>query len=53
MLRCLADGKHNQVNTREEMKLYDQALYEVVSRYFSDFKENPSCHARENKYQYK
>jgi hypothetical protein len=47
-----ADGKHNQVNTRQEMKLYDPGLYELISHYFSDFTENPSCHAAENKFQY-
>tara|TARA_R110002050_G_scaffold204633_1_gene340418 strand:+ start:70760 stop:71590 length:831 start_codon:yes stop_codon:yes gene_type:complete len=42
------DGKHNWVNTREDMKKYDPDLYEIVSRYFSDFKENPSCHSATN-----
>lgn len=49
---AITDGKHNQVNTREEMKHYDPALYKIINKYFSNFKENPSCHAKENKYQY-
>lgn len=46
----IADGKHNWVNTREDMKKYDPKLYEIVSRYFPDFKENPSCHSAFNKF---
>lgn len=44
------DGKHNQINTREELKTYDPDLYEVLHRYFSEFEGSPSCHAAENKY---
>ena len=44
------DGKHNQLNTREELKIYDPRLYELISRYFDDFKENPSRHLYQNLY---
>ncbi len=44
------DGKHNQVNTREELKTYDPRLYGLISRYFDDFKESPSKHAYQNLY---
>jgi len=44
------DGKHNQVNTRQELKRYDPDLYELISRYFSEFTENPSCHCTMNRY---
>lgn len=44
------NGKHNWVNTREDMKEYDPALYEIVSHYFSQFKTSPSCHNQGNLY---
>ena len=44
------DGKHNQLNTREELKEYDIQLYDLISHYFSDFEGSPSCHASQNKY---
>ena len=44
------DGKHNWVNTREDMKKYDPDLYEIVSRYFPEFDESPSCHSAVNLY---
>lgn len=44
------DGKHNQLNTRKELKKYDPRLYELIHKYFSEFKGNPSCHSTENKY---
>ncbi len=28
------DGKHNRVNTREEMRRYDPALYEIIAEFF-------------------
>ena len=46
------DGKHNQINTREELKTYDPRLYELISRYFADFKESPSLHLYQNLYNY-
>lgn len=42
------DGKHNQINTREEMRKYDPRLYELISHYFADFKESPSKHSSQN-----
>ncbi|BBE17162.1 alpha-glucosidase [Aquipluma nitroreducens] len=44
------DGKHNQLNTREELKKYDLDLYELLSHYFSEFKESPSKHKYVNLY---
>nr|WP_321357647.1 hypothetical protein [uncultured Draconibacterium sp.] len=44
------DGKHNWVNTRSDMKMYDPDLYEIVSRYFPEFEVSPSCHAAVNLY---
>lgn len=44
------DGKHNWVNTREDLKKYDPALYEIISRYFSQFETSPSCHSAGNLY---
>lgn len=46
----VTDGKHNWVNTREDMKNYDLPLYEIVSKYFPEFDESPSCHKSENLY---
>lgn len=45
-----SDGKHNWVNTREDMKKYDPELYKVISQYFSEFEVSPSCHAAVNLY---
>jgi len=44
------DGKHNQVNTRVELKEYDPDLYQLIHQYFSDFKGSPSCHAKQDTY---
>lgn len=44
------DGKHNWVNTREDLEKYDPDLYEIVSRYFSKFEISPSCHSAGNLY---
>ncbi|MGE4585919.1 MAG: DPP IV N-terminal domain-containing protein [Mangrovibacterium sp.] len=44
------DGKHNQVNTREELKEYDPGLYDLIRQYFSEFEGSPSCHAMQDKY---
>lgn len=46
----MPDGKHNQLNTREELKAYDKPLYKLLSNYFSEFDESPSCHTAENNY---
>ena len=44
------DGKHNWVNTRKDMKKYDPDLYQIVSKYFPEFDQSPSCHAKANLY---
>jgi len=44
------DGKHNWVNTRDDMKKYDPGLYTLISKYFSKFEGNPSCHTTANLY---
>jgi len=44
------DGKHNPLNTREELKKYDPELYELISHYFSEFKVSPSKHLKINQY---
>lgn len=44
------DGKHNWVNTRDDMKKYDPELYDLISQYFSEFEGSPSCHAAVNLY---
>jgi hypothetical protein len=46
------DGKHNQLNTRVELKKYDPALYDLIHNYFSEFKVSPSCHASQNLYSF-
>lgn len=46
----IADGKHNWVNTRGDMKKYDPGLYKIVSTYFPDFKGSPSNHEHPNKF---
>jgi len=38
------DGIHNEINTREELKNYDPALYEIVKRYFPAEYGKISCH---------
>lgn len=44
------DGKHNQLNTREELKVYDPDLYQLIGQYFPEFTESPSKHAFVNRY---
>ena len=45
------DGKHNRLNTREELKIYDPELYDLIHQYFSEFSGSPSCHVKGNLYQ--
>lgn len=40
------DGKHNKVNTRDELKAYDPGLYEILSRYFPEVNERISRHKK-------
>ena len=44
------DGKHNRLNTREELKKYDPDLYLLIGQYFSEFKGSPSKHSTENRF---
>ena len=44
------DGKHNQLNTRQELKKYDPELYQLIAQYFSEFKESPSRHLCVNRF---
>lgn len=44
------DGKHNKINTREEMKQYDSGLYHIVSRFFPEIEEQVSRHKKVNHY---
>jgi hypothetical protein len=36
---------HNQINTREELRVYDPKLYELISRYFNVPTSKISCQA--------
>lgn len=38
-----ANGVHNEINTREELKNYDFAIYELLANYFPDTNWSPSC----------
>ena len=40
------DGKHNWVNTREELKEYDPRMYELISRYFPETDQKISKHKK-------
>jgi alpha-glucosidase len=44
------DGKHNKVNTREELQRYDPTLYAILARYFPEIKEQISRHKKVNLY---
>jgi alpha-glucosidase len=44
------DGKHNWVNTREDMKAYDPDLYALIARYFPETDEQISKHKKINLY---
>lgn len=44
------DGKHNWVNTRDDLKKYDPRLYRIIREYFPETNENPSCHSSSNLY---
>jgi hypothetical protein len=47
------DGKHNQVNTRKELKRYDPDLYAVIHQYFDEFEVSTSKHLYQNQYKVK
>lgn len=44
------DGKHNKINTREELQRYDPGLYAILKRFFPEVKEQISRHKKENLY---
>jgi len=44
------DGKHNRLNTRKELKQYDNDLYRLIGQYFSEFKISPSRHSTKNRF---
>ncbi len=44
------DGKHNMINTREEMKRYDPDLYNILARFFPEVEEQISRHKKINLY---
>lgn len=46
------DGKHNKVNTREELKRYDPGLYSILARFFPKVQEQISRHKKVNLYNY-
>ena len=46
----LPDGKHNWVNTREDLKRYDPRLYKLISRYFPAIDVQISKHPKVNLY---
>ena len=47
------DGKHNQVNTREELKKYDPRLYKLISKYFPETNAQIGKHKKVNNYKIK
>jgi alpha-glucosidase len=42
------DGKHNFVNTRQELKEYDPVLYKIIAGYFPEVEFSLSCHCEKN-----
>ncbi len=46
------DTKHNQVNTREELKRYDPDLYALIAKYFPETNAQIGKHKKENYYNY-
>ena len=48
-----SDTKHNQVNTREELKQYDPGLYALIAKYFPETNAQIGKHKKENLYQIK
>lgn len=42
------DGKHNKINTCEELKRYDPGLYAILARFFPEVKEQVSRHKKVN-----
>lgn len=46
------DGKHNKVNTREELKRYDPGLYQIITEYFPETNQRISRHKPQNLFNY-
>ncbi|GHV51800.1 hypothetical protein FACS1894181_14190 [Bacteroidia bacterium] len=46
------DGKHNKINTREELKRYDPRLYNILARFFPEVNRQISRHKKENLYNF-
>ena len=44
------DGKHNKINTHEEMKAYDPGLYAILAKYFKEVNEQVSRHKKVDLY---
>ena len=44
------DGKHNQINTRKELRAYDKGLYDILSEFFPETEESISRHKYVNNY---
>ena len=44
------DGKHNKINTREELKRYDPRLYGILARFFPEVDKQISRHKKVNLY---
>lgn len=44
------DGKHNKVNTRDELRRYDPGLFKIISDYFPETDETISRHAATDLY---
>ncbi|MDR0538488.1 MAG: hypothetical protein LBH04_10695 [Tannerellaceae bacterium] len=44
------DGKHNKINTREELERYDPRLYNILSRFFPKTTRQISRHKKVNLY---
>ena len=46
----MPNGKHNWVNTREDLKAYDPGLYDFIAQYFPETDEQISLHPCQNRY---
>ena len=44
------DGKHNRINTREELKANDPGLYAILANYFPEVNEQVSRHKKVDAY---
>jgi len=49
----MGDGKHNRVNTREELKRYDPALYAIIAEFFPATDKRISRHQTVDLYPFK